>query len=220
MVRASTSRRSPSVRYGDEEIRGLRGQPASFAVRWPPAPVPSNLPSPPERGTSRIEPSYSIARCDPGRFNRPSSGIGFAADTRRRRRRRERKRLSLSGRSGSPHLGSLCQLISLCRTFHRKGRGSARGYYLAYLVEIFGPHEGLVFQSAIPTFAGCEFPILQVRVRRHPHRLVGPRQLEHGEVQGVEPRKGDKLELESQVCELRLEPSDRGTTQFLPPVKR
>src|SRR5206468_4038732 len=73
-------------------------------------------------------------------------------------------------------------LLPFRRAFHGEGRRGPTRDHLAHFVEVFRPDKRLVLDRAIPSFAGSELLVLQVRVRGHPAFFVIHRKLEHGHV--------------------------------------
>src|ERR1035441_8193965 len=112
-----------------------------------------------------------------------------------------RKKLSL-------RRGADIELFFLSGPFKR-GRGRhALPHKLCHLIEISGAHKALM-ADALVTQAGLgEFALLQRGIGGHASLRVAARQLEHTEVQRVEPSQGHELELVAHGPQLALESSD------------
>jgi hypothetical protein len=67
---------------------------------------------------------------------------------------------------------------------------------------------------------GRELRLLQAAVGGHPLLGVLARQVEHGEVEGVEAGQSDELELVAHRSQLALELGDGGVVEILFPVER
>src|SRR2546422_6908148 len=101
-----------------------------------------------------------------------------------------------------------------------RGSTTIRRRSPADLVEVLSPDEGLVLDRPISSFPRRELRVLQLRIRGHAARGVLVRELEHREVERVEPGEGHELEAIPHPCEVVLEPRDARRIQFLPPVER
>src|SRR5262249_40988120 len=111
------------------------------------------------------------------------------------------------------------KLRFLGRAGQRGSGRSAAGYRLRYGVEITCADEGLVLDGAVTAIGfGGEFRLLQARVSGHAVFAVIPSEVEHAEVERVEPGQRDELEFVANPPQLRLEAGDGLGVQFLLPV--
>src|SRR5688572_20265826 len=105
------------------------------------------------------------------------------------------------------------------RAAHRGDRGIPAADRLRHVVEVAGPDLALVLGRGVTHGLRRELRLLQGNVGAHLRILVSARQLEHREVESVESRQRDELELVTHGTEFALEPRDRRVVELLPPVE-
>src|SRR3954467_9181867 len=103
----------------------------------------------------------------------------------------------------------LVKLLFLGRARERRDRRAAALYDLRYGVEVTGADFALVPGRGVAEALGGEFGFLQRRVCGHAFGCITSRQIEHAEVDAVETRERDELELVTHRAELALEACDR-----------
>src|SRR4028119_51416 len=99
----------------------------------------------------------------------------------------------------------LNELLLLRRAGKGGGGGGAAGDDLGDLVEVAGPDLALVLGGGVAVLLCVELPLLELGVGGHPAVLVVAGELEHGEVERVEPGERDELKLVAHLPELPLE---------------
>src|SRR4029079_3462771 len=116
--------------------------------------------------------------------------------------------------------GSLgLELLLFSRAPERQGRARATGDRLQHLVEVAGADLALVARGGVALVLELELPLLQADVSGHRLLAIATRELEHGEVDGVEAGERDELEAVAERSQVALERLDLRIAQVLAPVE-